>query len=98
MKRRWGESRNGSEEEHVQWYHILNAITPSYEGISERDFKMARETMMQLVQDRMHNKSFKRLMQTEMARMAGYSEQTQAKMMEAWTSETNNPKLYGEIM
>lgn len=37
-------------------------------------------------------------MQTEMARMAGYSQETQGKMMEAFTSEHNNPKLYGEIM
>jgi len=46
----------------------------------------------------MHEKAFRGLMQTEMARMAGYSQETQGKMMEAWTAETNNPKLYEELM
>lgn len=49
MKRRWGESRKGSEEEDEQWYEILNSITPSYEGISERDFKKAREIIGALI-------------------------------------------------
>ena len=59
MKRRWGESRKGSEEEDEQWYEILNAITPSYEGIAERDFKKARETIGGLIRDRMHMNAFK---------------------------------------
>ena len=59
MKRRWGESRKGSEEEDEKWYEILNAITPSYEGISERDFKKAREIIGSLIRDSMHQKAFK---------------------------------------
>ena len=33
-----------------------------------------------------------------MIRMAGYKPETQAKMMETFTAETNNPKLYEEVM
>ena len=37
-------------------------------------------------------------MQTEMARMAGYKPETQEKMMAAFTSEANDPKLYEDLM
>jgi hypothetical protein len=45
MKRRWGESTKGSEEEDEEMYDILNSVTPNYEGISERDFDIAMKQM-----------------------------------------------------
>jgi len=38
MKKRWGESTKGNEEEDTQWYFAYNMITANKNGISLSDF------------------------------------------------------------
>jgi hypothetical protein len=54
----------------------MNSITPSYEGISERDFKMGRMMIRGVINSHMQMNNFKPIMKVEMARMMMYKPET----------------------
>jgi len=83
-KRRWGESKMGSEEEVEEWYKCCNMFTPSKDGLSMPDFKCGMDVIRSIMTRRMFYKTFRPLLEGEMMKWGCYSKECQAKLKEAW--------------
>jgi hypothetical protein len=92
MKKRFGESTLPAEI--GKWYSAYNTLTAGCDGISMADFKAGDEILKRIYSVQ----AFNPLLAAGMEQMSKCKPETQAKMMEFFSAEDNNPALFAEGM
>jgi Ca2+-binding EF-hand superfamily protein len=75
MKRRWGESIMGSDDEVEKWYQASNMLTTGVDGVALADFKKGRDIIREIMRNYMSYMAFKPLLEGEFMKMAMCSQQ-----------------------